>query len=162
MLLAFKDNDMSAPVATYALTSTSSDPADVRAWLHANRFPSAFELSRDVFQQVMYAPHHPLVLIVATPRARQEAVSTKLTEVAQKWRLGAVAGRDVVFTWMDAEQWTKWLKDMYGIKVASEPVIVVADHQVSGVPSRCASLMVGSGWCTMTGTDRGMRLRSTR
>ena len=70
----------------------SSDSAQVRAWLRANRFPSAFELSRDVFQQVMYAPHRPLVLIVATPRARQEALSTKLTEVVQKWRLGARGG----------------------------------------------------------------------
>ena len=45
---------------------------------------SAFELSHDVFQQVMYAMDRPLVLVVATPYARQEAISTKLTEVPQR------------------------------------------------------------------------------
>ena len=103
------------------------------------------ELSKDVFQQVMYAPHKPLVLIVGTPRGQQEVVSDKLHEIAQKWRLrraaassgrtdaSASAGadaRDVVFTWMDAGQWGKWMKDMYGIKVGTEPEIVVADHEV--------------------------------
>ena len=51
-------------------------------------------------------------------------------------------------------------QDVYEVKVASEPVVVVAVHQVSGVPSRCASLTAGSGWYTMTGMDWGIRLRS--
>ena len=97
---------------------------------------------------MMYAPHRPLVLIVATPRGQQETVSGKLREVAQKWRLrsraaagrldanshaGAGAARDVVFTWMDGGQWTKWMKDMYGIKLGSEPEIIVADHEVGAL-----------------------------
>jgi len=40
-----------------------------------------------------------------------------------------VGARDVLFTWMDAGQWGKWMKDMYGIKAGAEPVIVVADHE---------------------------------
>ena len=107
VLLAGEDKDVRTPVTTYALTSASSEPTDVHVWLHANCFPNTFELSRDVFQQVMYAPLRPLVLIVATPCARQEDVSSKLTEVAQKWRPGVVACGDVVLTWMDAEQWGK-------------------------------------------------------
>ena len=97
-----------------------------------------------MFQQVMYAPHKPLVLIVATPQGQRAAVSDKLHEIATKWRLrtrrtsgdgAAVAvgagARDVVFTWMDAGQWGKWMKDMYGIKAGTEPEIIVADHEVS-------------------------------
>jgi len=36
--------------------------------------------------------------------------------------------RDVVFTWMDADKWASWLKNMYGIKGKEGPVIVIADH----------------------------------
>ena len=43
---------------------------------------------------------------------------------------------------------------MYGIKAGNEPVIIVADREVSAVPSRWPSLMVDSGWCTMAGTGR--------
>lgn len=99
----------------------------------------------------MYAPHKPLVLIVATPQGQRADVSEKLHEIAQKWRLrarrtdatsassslgdGVGAGaRDVVFTWMDASQWGKLMKDMYGIKTGTEPEIVVADHEVSTLP----------------------------
>ncbi|KAG8218223.1 thioredoxin-like protein [Butyriboletus roseoflavus] len=141
VLLAFKDNDAQEPVAVFYPSPTSSPQhADaLNTWLHTNRFPSSLELSKNVFQQVMYAPHKPLVLIVATPQGQRAVVSDKLHEIATKWRLrtqrtssdgtGVGAGtRDVVFTWMDEGQWGKWMKDMYGIKAGTEPEIVVADH----------------------------------
>ena len=56
-----------------------------------------------------------------------------------------MADRDVVFTWTDGEQWTKWLKSVYGVKMGSELVIIVVGHKVSVMLSRCASLMAGSG-----------------
>ncbi|KAF8554972.1 thioredoxin-like protein [Imleria badia] len=134
-LLAFKDKDAREPVAVFYPSSMQSAEA-LAAWLHAHRFPSSLELSKDVFQQVMYAPQRPLVVIVATPDGQRGAVSDKLDEIARKWRLRAkaaggtgVGARDVVFTWMDAGQWGKWMKDMYGIKARTEPVIVVADHE---------------------------------
>ena len=145
VLLAFKDADAREPVAVFYPASQPTDA--LTAWLQTHRFPSSLELSKDVFQQVMYAPHKPLVLVVATPQDQRGAVADKLHEIAQKWRLrvrgagvgtGVGAGaRDVVFTWMDAGQWGKWMKDMYGIKAGTEPVVVVADHEVgrwSGMP----------------------------
>jgi len=138
-LLAFKDKDTREPVSVFSLppSSSSSEPAEaLKTWLNVNRFPTSFELSKDIFQQVMYAPHKPLVVIVATPKGQEGTVSDKLQVIAQKWRLRRAAGRgesvgtrDVVFTWMDADQWGKWMKDMYGIRLKTEPEIVVADHE---------------------------------
>ncbi|KAF8432583.1 hypothetical protein L210DRAFT_3763870 [Boletus edulis BED1] len=131
-LLAFKDGDAREPVAVFHFGSALTAQEDtMQAWMHAHRFPSALELSKEVFQQVMLAPHAPLVVIVAAPEGQQGAVSDKLVEIAKKWRLrvhGSAGGREVVFTWMDAGQWGKWLKDMYGVRVQNEPVVVVADH----------------------------------
>lgn len=83
----------------------------------------------------MNAPHHPLVVVVAhapTDDARAADVSHSAAvswrhRVAERQILG---GRDVVFTWMDAEKWTSWMKSMYGIKADSLPAVVVTDHQV--------------------------------
>lgn len=157
MLLAFKDKDAREPVAVFYPSPASQLAADdaLNAWLHAHRFPSSFELSKDVFQQVMYAPHKPLVLIVATPPSQRTAVSDKLHEIAQKWRLhtrrtdatpASAPMRDVVFTWMDAGQWGKWMKDMYGIKAGTEPEIVVADHEVSTL-ALVTFRQTDSPWC---------------
>jgi hypothetical protein len=170
-LLAFKDKDAREPVAVFYPSSQSADALD--AWLKTHRFPSSMELSKEVFQQVMYAPHKPLVLIVATPQDQHAAISDKLHEIAQKWRLRArgnggvgVGARDVVFTWMDAGQWGKWMKDMYGIKAAEEPVIVVADHEVGRcVRLRCAPADVSpphSVWCITTRTVPDAPSCSTR
>lgn len=147
-LLAFKDKDAREPVAT--LSPASQPAATLMEWLYTHRFPSSLELTKDVFQQVMYAPHHPLVLIVATPQGQQEAVSSKLHEIAQKWRLRArgttFGARDVVFTWMDATQWAKWIKEMYGIKMGTEPEIVVTDHEVRRRPSLCLTFSSNLSW----------------
>lgn len=139
-LLAFKDQDAREPVAVFY---PSTEGTGLGTWMYTQRFPTSMELSKDVFQQVMYAPHTPLVVVVATPEAQPASVSGKLDEIAKKWRLrtrvhggaaingaGVGAGREVVFTWMDAGQWAKWMKDMYGVKVRDEPVVVVADHAV--------------------------------
>ena len=39
---------------------------------------------------------------------------------------------------------------MYGVKVGSKPVIIVANHEVSAMPSGCASLTARNCWCTMS------------
>jgi len=90
-----------------------------------------------VFQQVMEAPNKPLVVVVSTPKGTQVSVAEKLNEIGKKWRLkanqnqGKSGRRDVVFTWMDADQWGKWMKGMYGVKPSGEPEVVIADHGVS-------------------------------
>jgi thioredoxin domain-containing protein 5 len=78
----------------------------------------------------MNAPHNPLVVIAATPNDVQNDVSSKLNDIAKKWRLrkSYVGRQDVVFTWMDADQWGSWMKSMYGVKANDQPKVVVADH----------------------------------
>ncbi|KAG2069761.1 thioredoxin-domain-containing protein [Suillus decipiens] len=125
-ILAFKDNDPKEPTSIF--NSSISDT--LSTWLFANRLPTSLELSRDVFQQVMNAPHNPLVVIAATPNDVRNDVSSKLNDIAKKWRLrkSYVGKQDVVFTWMDADQWGSWMKSMYGVKVNDQPKVVVADH----------------------------------
>jgi len=118
---------------------SSSQQGALREWLFANRLPTSLELSRDVFQQVMEAPNKPLVVVVSAPKGTQVSVAEKLNEIGKKWRLkanqnqGKSGRRDVVFTWMDADQWGKWMKGMYGVKPSGEPEVVIADHGVSSL-----------------------------
>ncbi|KAG2130452.1 thioredoxin-like protein [Suillus bovinus] len=125
-ILAFKDNDPQEPTSVFS--SSSSDI--LSTWLFANRLPTSLELSRDAFQQVMNAPHKPLVVIAATPGDVQNDISSKLNDIAKKWRMrkSYVGKQDVVFAWMDADQWGSWMKSMYGVKVKDQPKVVVADH----------------------------------
>lgn len=133
-ILAFKDNDPSEPTSIF-YPSTSQPSNTLGTWLFANRLPTSLELSRDVFQQVMNAPHHPLVVIAATPKDVHKDVSSNLNNIAKKWRLrkSHIGRQDVVFTWMNADEWGSWMKSMYGVTVKDQPKIVVADHNVSGV-----------------------------
>jgi hypothetical protein len=97
----------------------------------------SMELTQDTFQQVMNAPHQPLVVIAAVTKDSKDTVVRKFGDFGKMWnvRKGQQDSvfKDVVFTWMDAEKWANWLKSMYGIKTEadSEPTIVVADHAVS-------------------------------
>ncbi|KAF9224446.1 thioredoxin-like protein, partial [Gyrodon lividus] len=154
-LLAFKDNDIKDPVAVFY--PSSPQPSDVlQTWLFTNRLPTSLELSRDMFQQVMDAPHKPLVVIVSAPKGMHDTVSEKLNDIGKKWRLRTSlshgAKRHVVFTWMDADQWGKWMKSMYGIKTGTEPEVVVADHgrllyynkDGTGQPIKLTSVSVAS------------------
>ena len=78
----------------------------------------------------------PLVLIAAVSKKNGLNSLKKLKRIGKKWREEKAqnGARDVVFAWMDASKWGKWLKSMYGIKGADEAQnapIVVADHNVS-------------------------------
>lgn len=153
-VLALKDHDPSAPAAVYTLPKSLStqNKQELAEWvwmksvvLHyfglfthtfvqfmRNRIPSAVELDSDNFQDVMNAPHKPLVVLVATTQQDKEQVSKEVTAIARKWR-DAKEQASVVFTWMDADKWGKWLKSMYGIKANMLPKAVVADHSVSDI-----------------------------
>jgi thioredoxin domain-containing protein 5 len=130
-LLALKDFDASSATAVYH--TQSPDKASISEWLLANRIPTTVELNQDTFQQVMNAPHKPLVVIAAVNKITKEKVAEKMKEIGKKWRLRRQnkGNRDVVFTWMDADKWEKWLKNMYGARVTDEPAIIIADHGVS-------------------------------
>ena len=78
----------------------------------------------------MNAPHKPLVVIAATGQGEMMQRTAKdVTDLARKWR-DAKEQAPVVFAWMDADKWGKWLKSMYGIKADAGVQIIVANHSV--------------------------------
>ena len=85
------------------------------------------QLDSETFQDVMFAPHKPLVVIIAAPQAKLSGAADRVRNVAQVWkdRRGLDA---VVFTWMDSDKWASWLKSMYGITAPGQ--VVIADHSV--------------------------------
>lgn len=83
------------------------------------------------------SPKHipaPLVVIAAVSERNRQNVISATKSIGKQWREGEKAGgRDVVFTWMDGERWSSWLKSMYGIVDtgrAETPCVVIADHAV--------------------------------
>ena len=87
------------------------------------------ELDSDTFQDVMNAYNKPLVLIAASPRDQMTETFEKVKDIARRWRANKGA-TNVVFTWMDSDKWTKWLKSMYGLRPGAGPAAVVASHHV--------------------------------
>ena len=102
-----------------------------------NRLPTSLELDSDTFQEVMNAPHKPLVVIAAAPNSELSSAASKMQEIARRWKdnKGDVKG-DVVFAWMDAEKWASWLKGMYSIKAGEGVQVVVVNHSVRLVSDR--------------------------
>ena len=134
-LLAFKDQDLSNPTSTYY--NPYDHQAGLSQWLQANRIATSVELSQDTFQVVMNAAHKPLVVVVPVTKATEKDISLKVREIGKKWKAKKTnkGSREVVFTWMDAEKWAKWLKTMYGITASEEPSVIIADHEVSLGPT---------------------------
>ncbi|EGO04191.1 hypothetical protein SERLA73DRAFT_173630 [Serpula lacrymans var. lacrymans S7.3] len=129
-LLALKDHDSKIPTSMYYPSSTKAQ-GSLTTWLLENRLPTSVELSRDAFQQVMNAPHKPLVVIAGSYKDSEENIPEKIVDIGKKWKLskGHEGQREVVFTWMDGGQWGSWMKNMYGMKANSGPAVVIADHQ---------------------------------
>ncbi|THH04930.1 hypothetical protein EW145_g5166 [Phellinidium pouzarii] len=113
------------------------DNSDVLAeWLMRHRLPSVLALTQDTFQDVMNAPHHPLVVLAAVAPAAEAQVRDVMGTTARAWRRlseedGLSPMRDVVFAWMDADKWASWMKSMYGIKETDLPAVIVTDHHAS-------------------------------
>ncbi|KAI0829211.1 thioredoxin-domain-containing protein [Trametes gibbosa] len=129
-LVALKDHDPNVPAAIYNIPKpvfSVEQRQELVDWLLRHRLPTALELDSDNFQDVMNAPHKPLVVIVATPQRDLKQTAKEVADVARKWRDAREHG-SVVFTWMDADKWGKWLKSMYGLKAAGLPRAIVANH----------------------------------
>lgn len=150
ILLAIKDNiPYSASNAFEFPTSGGANKEELSQWLLANRLPAALALGQETFQEVMNAPHAPLVVIAAVNAEGESAAAELLKETAKAWRHytenNGMPERDVVFTWMDAEKWASWMKSMYGIKSADLPAVVVTDHQVRYPTILSLRALTGSG-----------------
>ncbi|THH32163.1 hypothetical protein EUX98_g2007 [Antrodiella citrinella] len=124
VLLALKDHEEEFPAATYRFPSRQKA---LETWLVRNKLPTIVELHTDTFQEIMNAPHHPLVVLVAITRSEVSDEVPKLTAIANQWKHSRT-DENVVFAWMDAEKWASWLKSMYGVKQTSPPSIVIVDH----------------------------------
>ncbi|KAJ6595666.1 protein disulfide isomerase [Mycena vulgaris] len=120
-IVVLKDRDPHTVAAMYLGAPALDIDGDLSPWLLSNRLPTALELTQDTFQLVMNAPHAPLVVIAAVGTDTRETVEARFRDIALKWRVhtggtGLVAGRAVVFTWMDADKWASWMKSMYGLR----------------------------------------------
>jgi thioredoxin domain-containing protein 5 len=94
----------------------------------------------------MNAPQAPLVVIAASQPGNSDRIRDQFHELAKKWRWrtegsGMANGREVVFTWMDMNDWGKWMKAMYGILPNNDDhnhdhenlenvKVIIADHSV--------------------------------
>ena len=89
----------------------------------------------------MKAPQSPLVVIAASQPGKSDKIRDQFSELAKKWRWrtegsGTVNGREVVFAWMDTDEWGKWMKAMYGIQANGDDQdledvkVIIADHSV--------------------------------
>lgn len=128
---------------------TIASDAKLGKWLLTHRLPTSLELARDTFQSVMNAPQKPLVVIAAAPGAVRAKVLDRLNDVAKVWRVrtdgsGVVHGREVVFAYMDHDEWSEWLHSMYRISKPNgedakrlddldKVQVVIADHSVSSI-----------------------------
>ena len=142
-IIVHKDHDTHLPSSTF-YGSYDITQAKLRTWLLTHRLPTTLQLTQDTFQSVMNAPQAPLVVIAASQADNSDKIKNQFHELAKKWRLrtggnGMVNGREVVFTWMDMNEWGKWMKAMYGIRpnddyhdrIDLEDVkVIIADHSV--------------------------------
>lgn len=76
------------------------------------------------------------MVIAAVNKGNRAKVEEKMKAVGKKWKLRKGAnngGRDVVFTWMDGDKWSKWLSSMYSLKAGSgddDTPVIITDHPV--------------------------------
>jgi thioredoxin domain-containing protein 5 len=87
----------------------------------------------------MNAPHSPLVVLTAVPKADapgHDGAVSQVKEVARQWRAEAskYPGQYVQFVWMDANRWASWLKSQYGIKSSNLPATILVKHKVCFFP----------------------------
>jgi len=134
MLIAIKDGDVLKPAATMQL-QPNHGVDEVKAWFLRHRFPTVLALDSDNFQQIMNPNQSPSPLVViAVVSEKSKLDATKgLKQIGKTWREEHAKGttKDIVFAWMDANKWGKWLKGMYGItgtEAAEVPAVVIANH----------------------------------
>jgi len=81
----------------------------------------------------------PLVVIAISSEKNRADTMIAMKRIGKQWREENAkhASKDVVFAWIDAEKWSKWLKSMYGVtgtEGAQIPAIVIVNHNVCPFP----------------------------
>ncbi|KAJ3482266.1 hypothetical protein NLI96_g7101 [Meripilus lineatus] len=126
-IIALKDHEMNAAASFFTISHGVGEKEKLTSWMLRNRLPTSTELDSDSFQEVMNAPHKPLVVIVAAPTNELETTAESVRRIASQWKDSKAEG-DVIFTWMDAGRWSSWLKNMYGVKENTLPRVILANH----------------------------------
>lgn len=140
ILLTIKDHSSSKASFKLPIDALASQQV-IQTYLERNKFPTLTELSMDNYVSVMKNPSNPLVVLAGLDAGGEDGPAPvtlegqvkKLREISLAWANGGESKdkeREVVFVWMDAVRWGKWLKSMYSIKKDSLPGVVVADHKV--------------------------------
>lgn len=114
-----------------------------------NRLPASQGLDSNSFQQVMNAPHRPLVVIVATSKDQMETIAGNVQAIAKQWK-DIKGDPRVSFAWMDADKWANWLSSMYGIKGNTLPRVVIANHSVRHPVLHCGVFVCHLTWISFS------------
>ncbi|ODO04871.1 protein disulfide-isomerase domain [Cryptococcus amylolentus CBS 6273] len=114
------------PVGTIALPVS---PSDLSRFITQHKFPTLVQLDSSNFQSLMRSDSRAVVVLGAVHKG--EAGKKELdefAEVARAWKRGGRKFQQPVwFVWVDADKWSRWLKQFYSIKKANIPAIVVVD-----------------------------------
>ncbi|KAM0751141.1 thioredoxin-like protein [Meredithblackwellia eburnea MCA 4105] len=140
-ILVFKEHSQT-PSSTFPLPPSTA-PSRARKestveWFRTAKLLPVSELNSQTFGDIMsQKATPPLVgLAVLSPKALglggMQTAKTDLRKLADSWmetvRKDRLDGeREVIWAWVDGDRWGGWVKSLYGVKVGSEPVIVVAD-----------------------------------
>ena len=170
VVIAVKEGEFANKLSIGRITPESL----IVKWLDDNKQPIADELTTENFQSVMRSSSNSLVVLVAIDTSKLtdadlQQQQIKLKEMSKLWSVNGqnVKGRSVIFVWMDGVKWAKWLGNMYGVKLADMPSVIVADHQVSLFLHFALTMADGSRcriWCFMTTPQarKGYALRISR
>lgn len=83
----------------------------------------------------MKADSRAIVVLAALHKGDEgEKERQKLMSVAKAWKRGGRGfNQPVFFAWIEAERWSSWLRQSYGIKKKDIPAVVVVDAPVSSL-----------------------------
>ncbi|WVQ77445.1 protein disulfide-isomerase domain [Cryptococcus sp. DSM 104548] len=124
-LLAFSSYSPQ-PVGTIALPAS---PSDLNRFVNQHKFPTVVQLDSSNFQSLMRSDSRAVVVLGAVHKG--EAGKKELdqfAEIARAWKRGGRKFQQPVwFVWVEANKWSRWLKQFYTIKKTDIPAVVVVD-----------------------------------
>ncbi|TIB95878.1 thioredoxin-like protein [Wallemia mellicola] len=138
VLLAFKDNDWRKPASEVRLgdLGTLKDELDdtlvdtrvkeLTNWLKYNAFPTIVDAAT-VFNELLDSEIQQYLVILPLDISHDDQLiaKEKLADIARVWRTGGRnmltdgflkggPGSSTIFAWVDANKYSRWLRNMYG------------------------------------------------